>query len=280
MPEQLTNAEFNTMMREVIASEGAARATAVRATLLAFVQSDIPHKWSLSIARQSNYWSETGIADIESVIIEAVARTIGAAVPENTERVSDWLSFLHGQSKRKVSDYLGSAAVTGVSGMRGVTRRKAIIAKTRKELVATLNREPTNQEIIENANAWAWREHSDPVKQGILITEADFSDALMSQASIEDPVARSVATTVDMDTIVEAQLAMQRLRRQSAAMFPGDKNLMLVVNEWEVLVASGERPTRPRIQEATGMTADEVKRAMAQMGRVLSSLRAEAGVDA
>lgn len=275
---ELNNNAFNARIRELVAMpEGSARERELSEVFRELMDTGTLRRWAGSIAKHSNYRDMDGMDDIAQVISEKILLTLRQAAPESTSRIGDWVKFLHGVGVRGVKTYLASSQVNLAAGMAGVTRRRAIIARTRKELVTEYHREPTNAEIITRANAWALSHHKDAQKQGLLLSDKDFKGEGMTAVSLDESPTVAPAMMNEADTYSEAMLAMRRLRATAKKMFPEDADLHSVLVAWADCAAAGERPTQPLMVKMTGLKQTAVRSAMVRLNDVLEQMRDQFG---
>lgn len=271
---EINNAEFNSIVFRAIGAETPeAKKRAVNEALALLYTTDTLKKWAQSIATGRGYRDTHGIHDIEQVIAEKVLTSLREATPDRSNRITDWLRFLHGLAVNAVKDYLASSQMTVASKMSGLVKRRDIIRRTSKELLAKTGAEPTRQEIIEAANAWALEHHKDARKQGLLISDEDFAPAGMSAMSLDEEPYAGPASEGDAESSAEAQLALDRVRQVAESLFPGDISLRAVVDAWVGCIAAAERPSQANIVKVTGLSATVVRGALANLNDVLDEVR-------
>ena len=126
----INNSEFNgIVMRAISSPTPEAKKRAVNEALALLYTTETLRKWATSIAYSRGYRDTSGLHDIEQVIAEKVLISLREATPETSDRISDWLRFLHGLSINAVKDYLASAQITVAAKMSGVMKRRDIIAR-------------------------------------------------------------------------------------------------------------------------------------------------------
>ncbi|SDH34598.1 hypothetical protein [Microbacterium sp. 77mftsu3.1] len=270
----INNAEFNAIVIRAIGSDTPeAKKRAVNEALALLYTTDTLKKWAQSISTGRGYRDTHGVHDIEQVIAEKVLTSLREATPDRSNRITDWLRFLHGLAVNAVKDYLASSQMTVASKMSGLVKRRDIIRRTSKELLAKTGSEPTRQEIIDAANAWAIEHHKDARKQGLLISEEDFAPAGMHAMSLDEEPYAGPATEGDAESSAEAQLALDRVRKVAEDLFPGDISLRAVVDAWVGCIAAAERPSQANIVKVTGLSATVVRGALANLNDVLDEVR-------
>lgn len=270
----INNTEFNTIVFRAIGAQSPERKKrAVNEAVALLYTTDTFKKWAQSIATGRGYRDFHGIHDVEQVIVEKVLITLRAATPETSNRVTDWLKFLHGLAVNAVKDYLASSQVTVAAKMSGLMKRRDIIRRTEKELLAKNGVDPTVTEIIDAANEWAIAHHKDARKQGLLISEEDFAPVTMTPMSLDEDPYHGPSTASDAEASAEAQLALTRVRKVAADLFPGDKDLTLVVDAWVSCIAGAERPSQANIAKMTNLSATSVRTNLAKLNDVLDEVR-------
>lgn len=271
---EINNAEFNVIVNRAINAETPeAKRRGVNEAVAMLYTADTLKVWAQSIATGRGYRDAHGINDIEQVISEKILVSLREATPETSNRITDWLRFLYGLSVNAVKDYLASSQMTVASKMSGVMKRRDIIARTEKELLATLGREPSREEIIEAANAWAIEHHKDARKQGLLLSEEDFATASMRPVSLDETPFAGPASDGEAEIASEAQLALNRVRSVAKRLFPEDADLATVVEAWVGCIAAAERPSQANIAKVTGLGATAVRANLAKLNDVLDEVR-------
>lgn len=270
----IDNATFNAIVTSAISAETTeARKRHVDEALMLLHTTETLRKWAQSIAKSRGYRDAHGVADIEQVIAEKVLVTLRGATPEKSDRITDWLSFLHGASVRAVRDYLSSSEVTIASRMSGVMKRRDIIRRTQREFLAAHGRQPTQTEVIDAANAWAREHHKDAKKQGLLLSVDDFANVSSTVVSLDEVPTAGESRHHHGEETAEAKLALQRIREVAEDLFPEDLNLLLVTAAWVELIAGAERPSQNNITSATSLPATVVRSSLARLNIVLDEVR-------
>ena len=270
----INNTEFNTIVSRAIGAESPEqKKRAVNEAVALLYTTNTLGKWATSIALGRGYRDFHGFPDIEQLIAEKVLLTLRAATPETSNRITDWLKFLHGLAVNAVKDYLASASMTVATKMSGLMKRRDIIRRTSKELLAKNGVDATRQEIIEAANAWALEHHKDARKQGLLISDEDFASVGMSPMSLDEDPYFGPSTAGDAEASAEAQLALSRVRNVADDLFPEDKDLLLVVDAWAGCIAGAERPSQTNIAKVTGLSATAVRANLVKLNDVLDEVR-------
>ena len=270
----IKNSDFNEIVVRAISAETAeAKKRAVNEALALLYTTETLRKWAQSISARRGYRDDHGVFDVEQVIAEKVLLELRKATPETSNRITDWLSFLHGIAVNGVKDYLASSAVTVASKMSGAMKRRDIIARTQKELLATLGREPSQAEVIESANAWAIEHHKDARKQGLLISGEDFATAAMRPVSLDESPFAGAAQESQAEESTEAQLALSRVRAVAEQLHPGNVELAAVVEAWVGCIAAAERPSQANIAKVTGLSSSAVRASLAKLNDVLDEVR-------
>lgn len=271
---EINNSEFNRIVIRAIGAETAEqKKRAVNEAVALLYTTDTLKKWAQAIATGRGYRDAHGIHDVEQVIVEKVLTSLRDATPETSNRISDWLKFLHGLAVNAVKDYLASSQMTVASKMSGVMKRRDIIRRTTKELLAKTGAEPTRDEIIAAANEWAIEHHKDARKQGLLISEEDFAPASMTPMSLDEEPYAGPSSESDAEASSEAQLALRRVHQVAEDLFPNDPQLMLVVEAWAGCIAAAERPSQTNIATVTGLGATAVRASLAKLNDVLDEVR-------
>jgi hypothetical protein len=269
----IENRTFTAAVRSMLGTTGRERANAVRALVAELMQADVVGRWAGDFARRNNFYDRDMYPDLEQVMWEKIVATLNTATPENTDRVDDWVRFLHGISRNTASKWLASGQVTVAQGMSGVERRRAVIARTRAKLLQTLNREPTVQEIIDHANQASHEHYRDATQQGVLLKPEHFEypGAVSLEALVRDP---SVSDETDRaDGEMEASTLLKTLQNLAGRMFPGDDALHQVLNAWAKCVLERERPTTALIAEETGLAEGVVRPTLRKVNAVMSMFR-------
>lgn len=272
----INNTEFNTIVARAIGADTPEqKKRAVNEAVALLYTTDTIAKWANSIALGRGYRDADGMHDVEQVIAEKVLLTLRAAEPDTSNRITDWLKFLHGLAVNAVKDYLASSQMTVASKMSGLMKRRDIIRRTEKELLAKNDVQPTRAEIIEAANEWALKHHKDARKQGLLISEEDFASVGTAPMSLDNDEHSYFApsTSGHAEESAEAQLALTRVRTVAEDLFPGDTVLLTVVDAWAGCIAGAERPSQTNIAKVTGLSATAVRSNLAKLADVLDEVR-------
>lgn len=270
----INNTEFNTIVFRAISTDSPEqKKRAVNEAVALLYTTETLAKWATSIALGRGYRDFHGMPDIEQVIAEKVLLTLRTATPETSNRITDWLKFLHGLAVNAVKDYLASAQMTVASKMSGLMKRRDIIRRTTKELLAQNGVEPTQAEIIASANAWALKHHKDARKQGLLLSDEDFAPTTLAPQSFDVDTFRGPSVDSEAEVSAEAQLALDRVRTVAADLFPGDADLLVVVGAWAGCIAGAERPSQANITKVTGLSATSVRANLAKLSDVLDEVR-------
>jgi len=270
----INNAEFNAIVvRAINADTPEENRKGVNEALAMLFAADTLKVWAQNIASGRGYRDAHGINDIEQVIAEKILVSLREATPANSNRITDWLRFLYGLSVNAVKDYLASSQMTVASKMSGVMKRRDIISRTAKELLASTGREPSQAEIIAAANEWALAHHKDARKQGLLLSEEDFATASMRPVSLDETPFAGPTSDGEAEIASEAQLALSRVREVAKRMFADDANLMNVVEAWIGCIAAAERPSQANLAKVTGLSASVVRANLAKLDDVLDEVR-------
>lgn len=270
----IDNTEFNSIVLRAISAESPEqKKRAVNEAVALLYTTDTIARWATSIAMGRGYRDPHGLADVEQFIAEKILMALRSAEPETSNRITDWLKFLHGLSVNVVKDYLASSQVTVASKMSGLVKRRDIILRTTKELLAKNGVQPTKAEIIAAANEWALEHHKDARKQGLLISDADFDSTGQPAMSLDEEPYFGPSSMGEAEESAEAQLALNRVRSVAGDMFPNDVNLLAVVDAWAGCIASAERPSQANISKVTGLSPAVVRSNMARLNDVLDEVR-------
>lgn len=270
----IDNAQFNSIVFRAIGAETPeAKRRAVNEALALLYTTDTLKKWAQSISSGRGYRDNHGIHDIEQVIAEKVLVSLRQATPDGSNRINDWLKFLHGLAVNAVKDYLASSQMTVAKGMSGVVKRRDIISRTAKEFLATHGREPSQDELIAAANEWATKHHKDAQRQGLLVSADDFTVSTMRPVSLDETPYAGPSAEGEGEASAEAQLALSRVRMVAEKMFPKDEPLMAVVEAWLGCIAAAERPSQAKICLATGLSAAIVRKSLVKLNDVLDEVR-------
>lgn len=96
--------------------------------------------------------------------------------PTKLDVVTSWTGLLRNRARNEVSRYARSGASgEHLSGMDALLRRRNELAKTRVALLADLNREPTDQEIVQVTNERMHRTRKDAARQSMVCTMDDLA---------------------------------------------------------------------------------------------------------
>lgn len=271
---EINNRAFNAIVQRAIASKTPeTRRRAVNEALELLYATETLRKWALSIANGRGYRDAHGVHDVEQVIAEKILLTLRSATPEGSDRITDWLRFLHGACERAVKDYLSSSEITVASKMSGLMKRRDIIARTTKELTSTLGREPSREEIIQSANEWAYKHHKDARKQGLVVSDEDFASHGRAAVSLDESPLVGAAVESTAEVVSEANLALQRVKDVANELFPDDQHLLVVTAVWADCIANAERPSQASISKETGLSANIVRASLAKLNDVLDEVR-------
>ncbi|PPF23110.1 hypothetical protein [Rathayibacter rathayi] len=279
MTSNLDNNRFNELV-EAVAGRGAGadRLPSITAAFEELSRTQTLHKWAMRLASQRGIRDPHTREDIESIVTEKVFRALLHVTSADVARVRDWSRHLHGQSKNAVRDYVASRALTAASGMSGVQRRATTVNIARRDLLASLQREPSQAEIIAHANTYLHESRKDPQRQGALITEADFGSASTGALSLDmySEWGLDLADeTNQMEVQVEAAFAAQNLIRECRRMFPRDARLPEVAQFWMHLHLTGERVSAIRVANATGASRKAARDLLQRLESVLDVMRSQ-----
>lgn len=147
-----------------------------------------PHfrNWAPQLSRVHGDVYRNHTEDLVTVIALKMMDKLAEVTAEKPhDTVANWYSYLYGIARYGALAYFQSGAVTAASGMTTIMRRQRQAATVRAKLRSSLGREPSDQEIIESANADMLSRRSNAAKQGVLLTEADLVP-VGSAADIED----------------------------------------------------------------------------------------------
>lgn len=106
--------------------------------------------------------------------------------PDLLDQIQSFEAVLKTRSQYAVGQYLRSSAHTTLSGMGNVERRRALIAKTRRSMLAQNGVEPTDKEVIEETNRRLYETNKDPKRSGFLVSEADLSSNVRVSSLIDE----------------------------------------------------------------------------------------------
>lgn len=277
MTKSIENADFNARMNSLRRSVGKARAAAIAGIMVDLRDSGVMRRWAVKIAFSHGFRNRDDIDDdITQVVAEKLLVTISAVEP-STPEPSDWLKYLYGHARNAVADYLASSQVSAAGRMSGANRRQRLIARAQRELLSTLGREATRAEIIAHSNAWAIAHHRDAQKQGLLLSADDFNGGTKAPLSLSSDDITSFGAGVQVvapsDTRPELHIAMRKLGEIAEQLYPGDTDLLAVLNAWATLTSDGERLTRPALSRLTGLSEEAVKNGLAHTHHVLTEFR-------
>ena len=274
----LVNATFNNLVEQISVTplESSARSRAVGTAVHYLSTTDTLDVWANHLSNEFGYHDRVGREDISGVLAEKILKSLSKVDPARMLVVRNWASYMYGQAENAMKDYLASGQVTIASRMSGVHRRSNTIRITRRNLVATLGREPSRAEIIESANEYLYATRKDPARSGALIKEEDFNHMMRTAMSVDafaEDGFEIPATDVGLEEMLEASLAAQKLMAWCRQEFPDDMVLPGVAQLWMRLQMDGERVSVIRISNETGISRASSKECLDRLEEVLELMR-------
>lgn len=178
--------------------------------------------------------------------------------PSLLDEIVSFDAVLKKRAQNATYQFLRSSAVTPLSGMGNVERRRANIAKTRKILTEANGVEPTDEEVIEETNRRLWETNKDPKRSGFLVSKADLQSNV-SVTSIIDEVDRPDTAVRDQPDATGA-LGFHAAERprffklvRDRLSFHDDPRIGDVAEYWLRSSLEGEIPTGKDLAEAFGI---------------------------
>lgn len=114
--------------------------------------------------------------------------------PQELEEIVSFEAVLKTRAQNAVYQFLRSGAVTPMSGMGNVERRRALLARTHREMLAETGVEPSNEMLIAETNRKLLATNKDPKRSGLLVSEADLNSKI-SVVTIMDELDSPVVST-------------------------------------------------------------------------------------
>lgn len=130
----------------------------------------------------------TMLDDIAQIVAQTAFEMV-LEIIKNPKMLDDIVNFeavLKKRSQYAVYQYVRSSAVTPMSGMGNVERRRAAIAKTRQSMLAANGVEPTDDEVIDETNRRLYETNKDPKRSGFLVSRADLKSNIAVTSIIEE----------------------------------------------------------------------------------------------
>lgn len=94
--------------------------------------------------------------------------------PSLAQEIGNFSGFLESRARKAVTVFMNSPeGYNHLAEMTGWGRRRAELERVREELRAALNREPADQEIVDEANSQFQERRSNPTKQGMVFNLED-----------------------------------------------------------------------------------------------------------
>jgi hypothetical protein len=113
--------------------------------------------------------------DILSIVLEQDYQLLQEVIadPAVLDEVQNWSGFLHARCRNAVAQFFETGLGAPMARMAGVMRRRGQLAATRRELLATNQCEPSDEEVVEQTNARMRATRKNPEKQGMICTISD-----------------------------------------------------------------------------------------------------------
>lgn len=92
--------------------------------------------------------------------------------PAALDKVEQWEAMLQVRSRQVVRNFIDKDDAPA-AGMSSTLRRYRMLGSLRDEMSATLNRVPTDKEVVDEHNRRMYASRANPVKQGVLATVDD-----------------------------------------------------------------------------------------------------------
>ena len=106
--------------------------------------------------------------------------------PELIDEIVSFEAVLKTRAQYATYQWLRSSAVTPMSGMSNVERRRSLLAKTRASMTAENGVAPTDDEVIEETNRRLHETNKDPKRSGFLVSKADLSSSVSVSSIIDE----------------------------------------------------------------------------------------------
>lgn len=306
MASTLDKPTFNNMMDDILeAPSGADRVVPVNKAVAYLLQQQALHTWARGLANNEGYHDATGREDLVSVIAEKLVTSFRSLRAAPASR--NWVGYAYGLAKHAISDYLSSGQITPASGMSGKMMRSSKANVARRDLLATLGRNPTQQEIIDFSNAFTLRrlladrarkvntvvprtkeeqelisaEHlQDALKtakrQGLMLTDDDFTTVTGTAASLDELAENGYEMTADMYAVekkIEASAAARLMIQTCRSLFPEEDKLPEIAETWVQLHLHGEAASAVRVANITGVSRQRAAAYLVQIDEVLGDMR-------
>lgn len=108
------------------------------------------------------------------------------AKPKLLDEIVSFDAVVKKRASNATYQFVRSNAVTPLSGMGNVERRRALIAKTRKIMTENTGVVPTDDEVIAETNRRLWETNKDPKRSGFLVSRADLKSNIAVSSIIEE----------------------------------------------------------------------------------------------
>lgn len=135
-----------------------------------------------AMARQLRFRHLTSVPHVDQQELLAVVLLEAALFldelmrePEKLRKLRRFESLLMRRARNEVIKW-GMFGHLPLSGMTTLVVRQSEIRRTTSELGQRLGRTPTREEVITETNERMYRTRKNPVKQGVLVSERDFTD--------------------------------------------------------------------------------------------------------
>lgn len=236
----------NAWLEEQLASivhtavHSAERKAALEHIIERLTEQEIIAYWSMQL---SQLYRIGDVDEVQQIIAETLCTEILTFTPEKHQlrlnKRGGALQHYWYLCKVVIRGYQESAAHTGVTGGSGAARRRKLAVKGTAELTQILGRDPTMREVIDHVNQKLYAARTNPAKQGVLVSAADFIPP--QPASIEE-IALPVIE-IDFDARLQVDEAIRGLISHLAATHPEVPRIVPCVLAWCLAVYEGVPPT-------------------------------------
>ncbi len=184
--------------------------------------------------------------------------------PEIVDTLTSFEAHVYVSSLNQVRQYADVSASHGMTGYQGVRRRNRALLATRKRLTSILQREPTDQEVVDAYNEHMRKSRKDPERQGVLADLTDLyptwwlSADLMTNLSNGSPTV--VGGSTPTESVLDAHSRMELRNAVVAELVSRDEPKAAKFAAWWLsqFEDGGPAETRWRLAQESGYKAREV----------------------
>lgn len=188
--------------------------------------------------------------------------------PDRLDEVGSWRGLLTFRARSASTAFLDSSAgFNPASGMAGVKRRVREMEKTRNRLFGELQREPTDQEVVDATNERMAAHRSDYKRQGMECQVADLWAVAPTQG-IEDLYQRASRDTVETDCDLHSTERARLIRLCIEACTAESAQLGQIARIWFAPALGEDYDAHPNATEIAAAVGVQPATARAKIARI------------